>query len=50
MVEVEFPDEESAKAFNPPEWFGEEVTFDDRFKNNYLATIDSISQLSLRFK
>ncbi len=50
MVEVEFPDEEKAEAFQPPEWFGEEVTFDDRFKNNYLATIDSISQLSLRFK
>lgn len=50
MVEVEFPDEESAGAFNPPEWFGEDVTFDNSFKNNYLATIDSMSQLSLRQK
>ncbi|MDF2803317.1 MAG: adenylate cyclase [Anaerocolumna sp.] len=50
MVEVEFPDEESAGAFNPPDWFGEDVTFDNRFKNNYLATVNSLSQLSLRFK
>lgn len=50
IVEVEFPDETSAKAFHPPDWFGEDVTFDDRFKNNYLATVDSISQLNLRFK
>lgn len=50
IVEVEFPDEEAAGAFVPPTWFGEDVTFDNRFKNNYLATIDSISQLNLQRK
>lgn len=50
MVEVEFPDEETAGAFMPPDWFGEDVTFDNRFKNNYLAAIDSISQLNLQRK
>ncbi|MFV0342901.1 MAG: CYTH domain-containing protein [Anaerocolumna sp.] len=49
IVEVEFPDEQSASAFKPPEWFGEDVTFDNRYKNNYLAKMDSISQLNYRF-
>ncbi len=47
IVEVEFPDEDDAKNFVAPEWFGQEVTFDERFKNNYLVTIDDISELSL---
>lgn len=37
MAEVEFTDEDSAKAFQPPEWFGEEVTDDKRYKNKNLA-------------
>lgn len=40
FVEVEFPDEESAHQFKPPEWFGEDVSADRRYKNNYLATLD----------
>lgn len=27
LAEVEFASEEEAKAFNPPAWFGEDVTF-----------------------
>lgn len=37
FAEVEFPDEEAAAAFVLPEWFEQDVTFDDRFKNNRLA-------------
>lgn len=37
VVEVEFPTEEMANSFVPPEWFGEEVTSDKRYKNNSLA-------------
>jgi CYTH domain-containing protein len=37
MVEVEFPSESAARAFVPPEWFGEEVTEDRRYKNKHLA-------------
>ena len=37
FAEVEFENEAQAKEFVPPEWFGEEVTFDYRFSNNYLA-------------
>lgn len=37
FAEVEFPDEEEADAFVLPEWFEADVTFDKRFRNNYLA-------------
>ncbi len=37
MAEVEFPSDEEALAFSPPDWFGEEVTDDERFKNKSLA-------------
>ncbi len=36
-VEVEFTNEEEARAFKAPRWFGREVTFDRRFKNRTLA-------------
>ncbi|MDO4344522.1 MAG: CYTH domain-containing protein [Eubacteriales bacterium] len=37
LAEVEFPSEEAAKAFVPPSWFGEDVTYDGRYHNNYLS-------------
>lgn len=37
FAEVEFPNEEESRSFVPPEWFGEDVTFDRHFSNNYLA-------------
>lgn len=36
LCEVEFGDQEQAKAFVPPQWFGAEVTEDGRYKNNAL--------------
>jgi CYTH domain-containing protein len=36
-AEVEFPDDDAARAFQPPEWFGREVTGDDQFSNQTLA-------------
>lgn len=44
-VEVEFSSSEEALEFIKPEWFGEEITFDKRFKNKALSQIDSISSL-----
>ena len=38
LAEVEFSSEAEAHAFVPPQWFGEEVTFDGRFHNSYLST------------
>ncbi len=37
-VEVEFETEENALSFQPPEWFGEDVTADIRYKNFHLST------------
>ena len=45
MVEVEFPDENTARAFDAPEWFGKEVTFDGRYHNSYLSRAAVLSGL-----
>jgi adenylate cyclase len=37
VAEVEFAGEDEASAFEPPDWFGREVTDDARFKNQRLA-------------
>lgn len=47
FAEVEFKDEEQAKSFILPEWFLEDVSFDKRFRNNYLITINSLDELGL---
>ena len=40
LVEVEFSSIDKANSFNPPEWFGKDVTHDGRFHNSYLSQID----------
>ena len=37
LVEVEFPSIEESRRFAPPDWFAEEVTEDERYKNKHLA-------------
>ena len=37
-AEIEFDTVEQAANFVPPDWFGEEVTEDDRYKNRNLAS------------
>ncbi len=37
VAEVEFPDERVARAFQPPAWFGREVTDDPAYRNAALA-------------
>ncbi len=37
-AEVEFPDEPAAAAYDPPAWFGREVTADPAYRNGALAT------------
>lgn len=39
LAEVEFPDEQMASSFAPPDWFGEEVTYDKRYHNSYLSSM-----------
>jgi adenylate cyclase len=36
-AEVEFPSEQDADEFVPPDWFGAEVTEEDAYKNQRLA-------------
>jgi adenylate cyclase len=38
VAEIEFPSEEAARDFEAPEWLGEEVTGDERYLNETLAT------------
>ena len=39
LAEVEFPDLDHANAFVAPDWFGEEVTYETEYHNNYLCTL-----------
>jgi adenylate cyclase len=38
VAEIEFDSESDAHGFEPPEWLGEEVTGDERYLNETLAT------------
>ncbi len=38
VAEIEFPSEEAAREFEPPGWIGQEVTGDERYLNETLAT------------
>ena len=42
FVEVEFPDIETAESFQKPDWFGEDVSGDKRYKNGHLSQLDSL--------
>lgn len=37
LAEVEFDSIEEAKAFTPPDWFGEDVTYDSRYHNSTMS-------------
>jgi adenylate cyclase len=37
LAEVEFATEQDSASFEPPDWFGSEVTEDQRYKNRALA-------------
>ena len=38
VAEIEFDSEDEARAFRPPGWIGEEVTGEERYLNETLAT------------
>ena len=38
LAEVEFPDEETAAAYKPEDWFDEDVTGDVRWSNAHMST------------
>lgn len=37
LAEVEFSSEEEAAAFCPPDWFSEDVTYNPKYHNSYMA-------------
>lgn len=37
IAEIEFPNEQAANAFVPPEWFDEDVTFNPKYHNSNLS-------------
>lgn len=37
LAEVEFSSEEEATSFQPPSWFGEDVTYQARYQNSNLS-------------
>jgi len=43
VAEIEFDSEDEARAFEPPGWFGEEVTGEERYLNETLATKGRLS-------
>ena len=45
VAEVEFGSEEAAGTFEPPAWFGTEVTDDARFKNQQLASVGAPAEV-----
>lgn len=47
FVEVEFESKEDAERFQAPDWFGEDVSFDRRFRNSYLSTINDFKELGI---
>ena len=40
LAEVEFPSLEEANTFVPPEWFGEDVTFDTAYHTSTMSRTD----------
>lgn len=45
FAEVEFESVEAADSFVPPEWFGEDVSMDSRYRNGYLSNLDRLSDM-----
>ena len=37
LAEIEFESEEDANNFTPPNWFGEDVTFDGKYHNSKMS-------------
>lgn len=45
FAEVEFKSEEEAAAYQMPEWFLEDVTFDKRYRNSFLSGVSGMDEL-----
>lgn len=45
FVEVEFETEEEIETFQPPKWFGENVSRDRRYSNSFLSSCEDLDIL-----
>lgn len=45
FAEVEFQNEEESAAFQMPDWFLEDVTFDKRYRNSFLSSFSCLDEL-----
>lgn len=43
LAEVEFPDEKTAAAYEPPAWFGEDVTYSPRYHNSVMSRGENLT-------
>ena len=41
IAEIEFPDEEMARAYQPPIWLGQDVTYSSLYHNSVLSSPDT---------
>lgn len=48
FAEVEFPKEEDAIAFKKPDWLGEDISKDKRYRNSFLTTVAEIHELDIQ--
>ena len=48
FIEVEFTDEEDASHFVPPDWFGENVSNDERYTNSFLSQCGNLDVLKVK--
>ncbi|MDE6852875.1 MAG: CYTH domain-containing protein [Lachnospiraceae bacterium] len=46
FIEVEFAQEQDMAEFQPPEWFGENVSRDRRYSNSFLSTCEDLGIFS----
>lgn len=46
FIEVEFTNAEDARTFQPPAWFGENVSRDERYTNSYLSFCEDLEIFS----
>lgn len=42
LAEVEFSSEEEANRFTPPDWFGDDVTFEKLYHNSFLSKLEIV--------
>lgn len=44
FAEVEFPDAETARGFVPPDWMGDDVSDDRRYRNTFLSELEGYEE------